>query len=126
MPWLEPDVNDALQEFARAGTTAVVLVPIGFLSDHMEVIWDLDTQATQTAGELGIRLVRTPTVGTEPAFVAALAGRIAAELRQGSPEPGPGQFCFGTCCANPRREAPGVPGVARSSADPADAIGGPR
>ncbi len=113
MPWLEPDVNDALREFAAAGTTDVVLVPIGFISDHMEVIWDLDTQAFQTAGELGVRLVRTPTVGTHPAFVAALAGRIAEELRTGSPEPGPGQFCFGDCCANPRREAPVVAGVAQ-------------
>ena len=64
-------------EFAAAGATDVVLVPIGFLSDHMEVIWDLDTQASQTAAELGIRLVRTPTVGTHPGFVDALAARIA-------------------------------------------------
>lgn len=113
VPWLEPDVNDALREFAAAGTTDVVLVPIGFISDHMEVIWDLDTQAQQTAAELGVRLVRTPTVGTHPAFVAALAGRIADELRTGSPEPGPGQFCFGGCCANPRREAPVAPATAQ-------------
>lgn len=113
MPWLEPDVNDALREFAAAGTTDVVLAPIGFISDHMEVIWDLDTQARETAAELGVRLVRTPTVGTHPAFVAALAARIATELRSGSPEPGPGQFCFGGCCANPRREAPVVAGVAQ-------------
>ena len=112
MPWLEPDVNDALRELAQGGATDVVLVPIGFLSDHMEVIWDLDTQARETAAELGVRLVRTPTVGTHPAFVAALAGRIAAELHHGSAEPGPGQFCFGSCCANPRQEAPCVPGVA--------------
>lgn len=111
MPWLEPDVNDALREFAAAGATDVVLVPIGFISDHMEVIWDLDTQAQETAAELGVRLVRTPTVGTHPAFVAALAARIATELRTGSPEPGPGQFCFAGCCANPRREAPVVAGV---------------
>lgn len=112
MPWLEPDVNDALRELAAAGTTDVVLVPIGFISDHMEVIWDLDTQAQETAAELGVRLVRTPTVGTHPAFVTALAERIADELRTGSPEPGPGQFCHGECCANPRREAPVVSGVA--------------
>ncbi len=113
MPWLEPDVNDAMREFAAAGATDVVLVPIGFISDHMEVIWDLDTQAQETAAELGVRLVRTPTVGTHPAFVAALAARIATELRTGSPEPGPGQFCFAGCCANPRREAPVVAGVAQ-------------
>jgi ferrochelatase len=90
----------------------VVLVPIGFLSDHMEVIWDLDTQATQTAADLGIQLVRTPTVGTHPRFVDGLAGRIAEELRTGSPVPRPGQRCFGGCCANPRSDAPVVPGLA--------------
>jgi ferrochelatase len=113
VPWLEPDVNDALRAFAAAGTTDVVLVPIGFISDHMEVIWDLDTQARQTAGELGVRLVRTPTVGTHPAFVAALADRIAAELRSGSGDPAPGEFCHGGCCANPRSTAPVAPGTSR-------------
>lgn len=114
MPWLEPDVNDALRAYAAEGATAVVLVPIGFLSDHMEVIWDLDTQARDTAAELGIRLVRTPTVGTDPRFVAALAGRIAAELAAPSPEPEAGDFCSGGCCANPRRELPTVPGTGRA------------
>ncbi len=113
VPWLEPDVNDALTGLAAEGVTDVVLVPIGFLSDHMEVIWDLDTQATQTAADLGLRLVRTPTVGTHAGFVDGLAGRIADELRTGSPEPGPGQRCFGDCCANPRSNAPVVPGLAR-------------
>jgi ferrochelatase len=81
----------------------------------MEVIWDLDTQAAQTAAGLGVRLVRTPTVGTHPGFVAGLAGRIAAELREPSGDPEPGQFCFGECCANPRSHAPVVPGCARDS-----------
>ena len=113
--WLEPDVNDAITDLAAGGVTDVVLVPIGFLSDHMEVIWDLDTQAAQTAAGLGVRLVRTPTVGTHPDFVAGLAGRIAAELREPSAAPGPGQFCFGDCCANPRCHAPVVPGCARDN-----------
>jgi len=113
MPWLEPDVNDAITELAATGVTDVVLVPIGFISDHMEVIWDLDTQAKATGAELGVRVVRTPTVGTDPRFVDDLAGRIAAELRTGSPEPGRGQYCFGGCCDNPRREAPVVPGIAQ-------------
>ncbi|MCA0296849.1 MAG: ferrochelatase [Actinobacteria bacterium] len=115
VPWLEPDVNDALRDVSAAGTTDVVLVPIGFLSDHMEVIWDLDNQAMETAAELGVRLVRTPTVGTAPAFVGALAGLIATELATGSPEPGPGEYCYGGCCANPRREAPTVPGLSRDA-----------
>ena len=111
VPWLEPDVNDALTDLAADGATAVVLVPIGFLSDHVEVIWDLDTEASATADGLDIQLVRTPTVGTHPAFVAGLAERIAKELRTGSAEPGPGQRCFGECCANPRSNAPVVPGL---------------
>ena len=112
VPWLEPDVNDALTQLAAEGTRDVVLVPIGFLSDHMEVIWDLDTQASDTATQLGVRLIRTPTVGTDPRFVAGLAGRIAAELRTGSGPSAPGQFCFGACCRNPHRDAPVVPGTA--------------
>ncbi|MGV8909953.1 MAG: ferrochelatase [Propionicimonas sp.] len=114
MPWLEPDINDVLRDLAADGVTDVVLAPIGFLSDHVEVIWDLDTEAMATAAELGIRLVRTPTVGIEPRFVGDLAGRIAAELRAGSAPSSPGQFCFGGCCANPRRDAPTVPGAARA------------
>ena len=114
MPWLEPDINDVLRDLAAEGVTDVVLAPIGFLSDHVEVIWDLDTEAMATAAELGIRLVRTPTVGTAPRFVADLAARIADELRAGSPPAAQGQFCFGGCCSNPRREAPTVPGAAQS------------
>lgn len=113
MPWLEPDVNDVLRDLAADGATDVVLVPIGFLSDHVEVIWDLDTEAVATAAEVGLRLVRTPTVGTHPRFVGGLAARIAAELRTGSPVPAAGQFCFAGCCANPRRDAPVVPGIAQ-------------
>ena len=113
VPWLEPDVNDAITEWAAAGATDVVLVPIGFISDHMEVIWDLDTQATQTGAEVGVRVVRTPTVGVDPEFVRGLAARISAEFESPSAEPAPGQFCHGDCCLNPRRSAPVVPGVAR-------------
>lgn len=113
VPWLTPDVNDALRDFAAAGATDVILVPIGFISDHMEVIWDLDTQAMHTAAELGIRLVRTPTVGTHPAFVTGLAGRIAQQLLTGLSQAELGQFCDGDCCVNPRSQAPTVPGAAR-------------
>lgn len=112
VPWLEPDVNDTLRALAEDEVTDVVLVPIGFLSDHVEVVWDLDTQARATAAEVGIRLVRTPTVGTDPAFVAALADRVAAELRTGSAEPAPGQLCGGACCSNPRGNRATVPGLA--------------
>jgi protoporphyrin/coproporphyrin ferrochelatase len=115
VPWLEPDVNDALTSAASHGASAVVLVPIGFISDHMEVIWDLDTQARQTAEELGLRLVRTPTVGTHSGFVTGLAGRIAAALDEGPTQARTGQYCHADCCANPRSQAPTVPGAAGSN-----------
>ncbi|GAA3821923.1 ferrochelatase [Nocardioides panacisoli] len=71
-PWLEPDVNDRLRELADEGVSAVVLAPIGFVSDHMEVVYDLDTEAAATAAELGLEVRRAATAGTDPRFVAAL------------------------------------------------------
>ncbi len=71
-PWLEPDVNDRLADLAESGADAVVLVPIGFVSDHMEVIFDLDTEAAATATKLGLAFSRAATAGDHPAFVAAL------------------------------------------------------
>ncbi len=85
VPWLEPDVNDHLRALAAAGTTSrVVLVPLGFLSDHMEVVFDLDTQARATADELGVELVRVPTVGTHPRFVAGIRELIEERLHPGT------------------------------------------
>lgn len=82
-PWLEPDVNDHLTELAGRGVQAVVLAPIGFVSDHMEVVHDLDTEALGTAAALGLVAVRAATAGTHPAFVAGLVDllleRAAAE-----------------------------------------------
>ncbi|WP_229115987.1 ferrochelatase [Parenemella sanctibonifatiensis] len=83
-PWLEPDVNDRLVELAAAGVREVVLAPIGFVSDHMEVAFDLDTEARETATEHGIRVVRAATAGLQPAFVSGLvdlALERAAEAR---------------------------------------------
>lgn len=71
-PWLEPDVNDRLTELHEGGTEAVVLIPIGFISDHMEVIYDLDTEAAATASDLGLPFARAATAGVHPAFVTAL------------------------------------------------------
>ncbi|WP_372458779.1 ferrochelatase [Cellulomonas xiejunii] len=72
-PWLEPDVNDHLAVLAAAGTTSVVLSPIGFVSDHMEVAFDLDTEALETARELGMTAVRADSVGVREPFVRGLA-----------------------------------------------------
>ncbi len=80
MPWLEPDVNDHLTGLAAEGVTAVTLVPIGFISDHMEVMFDLDTQAAATAAELGIALHRVATVGVAPRFVAMIRELIDEQL----------------------------------------------
>jgi ferrochelatase len=83
-PWLEPDINDRITELAGEGIRAVVIVPLGFMSDHMEVLWDLDTEALETAAELGIAAVRTPTPGVDPVFVSGLVDLIE-ERRDGTP-----------------------------------------
>ena len=80
MPWLEPDVNDAITDLAAAGTAAVVVVPLGFISDHMEVIWDLDTEAAATAAALNLPFLRVATPGLHPAFVAGLVDLVAERL----------------------------------------------
>ena len=109
-PWLEPDVNDVIRGFASEGIEAVVIVPLGFVSDHMEVLWDLDTEATETAEELGMLAVRTPTPGTHPAYVRGLVdlvlervnGTPAAE-RPAKTDLGPWyDVCRPGCCENAR------------------------
>src|SRR6185437_12248520 len=60
MPWLEPDINDAIDELPAAGIRAVIIVPIGFVSDHMEVLWDLDNEAMETSERNGLVAVRVP------------------------------------------------------------------
>ncbi|MFD8640943.1 ferrochelatase [Streptomyces zaomyceticus] len=72
IPWLEPDICDHLESLHGAGAPAVVMVPIGFVSDHMEVLYDLDTEATAKAAELGLPVRRSATVGADPRFAAAV------------------------------------------------------
>ncbi|MFJ6652494.1 ferrochelatase [Microbacterium sp. NPDC091313] len=79
-PWLEPDVNDEIRVLAGEGVKGIAIVPLGFVSDHMEVLWDLDTEAMETAAEVGIRAVRTPTPGVDPAYVAGLVDLIQERL----------------------------------------------
>jgi len=83
-PWLEPDVCDALREVVAAGARRVVIAPVGFISDHMEVIYDLDHEAADVAKELGIHMVRAATVGTHPRFVSALR-ELVVERATASP-----------------------------------------
>jgi ferrochelatase len=79
-PWLEPDINDVIAELPAEGITAVAVVPLGFVSDHMEVLWDLDNEAKQSAAEAGLAFVRTRTPGAHPAFVAGLVDLIEERL----------------------------------------------
>jgi ferrochelatase len=112
-PWLEPDVNDHLAKLKAAGTESVVLVPIGFISDHMEVIYDLDTEAAQTAQQLGLGFGRAATAGVHPAFVTGLVDlaleRAAAARGEQVEQPViPGgevgaYVCPADCCLNLRQ-----------------------
>lgn len=104
IPWLEPDVNDHLRALAERSVSEVTLVPLGFVSDHMEVAFDLDLQARATADEVGIDLRRAPTVGTHPAFVAGLRQLVEEKTAGGEvlwvgdcgpwPDPCPDGHCL--------------------------------
>ncbi len=109
-PWLDPDINDAMRELAAAGTKAFVIVPLGFVSDHMEVKWDLDTEAMETARELGVFATRVPTPGIHPAYVSGLVD-LVLERVNGTPtvdrpaltDLGPWyDVCRSGCCENVR------------------------
>jgi ferrochelatase len=103
-PWLEPDVCDHLRTLRRQGIESAALVPIGFVADHMEVLYDLDTQARAVADEIGLTLLRAGTVGTHPTFVAGLRELIADHLAGRTPRTlgtrGARPFpCRPGCCA---------------------------
>lgn len=80
VPWLEPDVLDVLEDIAKHGATAAIVVPIGFISDHLEVLFDLDVEAQSRASELGMNLIRVPTVGADPRFVTMIRELIEERL----------------------------------------------
>lgn len=125
VPWLEPDVNDRLEQLASEGVREVVAAPIGFVNDHMEVVFDLDTQAAATASGLGLRYERAATAGTHPAFVAMLVDAIALGVNSwpvvGSPASRHAQAdpaastlhgvrtCTPTCCGSGRPGGPQIP-----------------
>ncbi len=121
MPWLEPDINDHLEELAEQGAPGVVMVPIGFVSDHMEVIYDLDTEAMETAQRLDLPTRRAATAGTDPRFVRTvrdlLLERATVERGGAVVKAAVGGFeaswdrCPVGCCANPRAERPALCGV---------------
>ena len=96
VPWLEPDINDHLRTLAKDGETAVVVFPVGFVSDHLEVIWDLDNEARETAEELGLTFGRAATAGTHPAFVASVVDLLQERRAGGAPRLGTN--CPAACC----------------------------
>ncbi|WP_417216349.1 ferrochelatase [Arthrobacter sp.] len=124
VPWLEPDINDALADYKDQGTGGVVVVPIGFVSDHMEVLWDLDTEAKETCAELGLAFHRVPTPGTHAKFVGGIVDLVCERLagpdgnallagRASEAELGPWfDVCRPNCCAKVMRDGTVKPTIA--------------
>jgi ferrochelatase len=120
-PWLEPDVCNHLVDLKKRGACDVILMPIGFLSDHIEVLFDLDEEARGVGDELGLNVVRASSVGTHPLFVGMLRELIQERL-SGSPQPraigrfGPSHdVCPDQCC--PASVRPGRPDSAALSGE---------
>src|SRR6266550_1120127 len=82
-PWLEPDIGDYLKELKEAGANDVVIAPIGFVSDQMEIVYDLDTEARRLCDRLGLNMIRAATVGTHPAFVKMIRELILERIDPG-------------------------------------------
>lgn len=130
VPWLEPDVGDHLAILAKSGTKAVIVCPVGFVADHIEVIWDLDSELAEQATELGVALARATTPNAQPRF-ARLALDLIDEVRHGTealrvvgPQSVPGygssvngRFCTADCEASAEAAASDRPASARPTAE---------
>jgi ferrochelatase len=110
VPWLEPDVADHVAALSEAGTKAVIVCPIGFVADHIEVVWDLDNELRSQADAAGVALARVSTPNADPRF-ARLAVDLIDELRDGAqparvglPDPVPG--CLASVDGEPCRPPP--------------------
>ncbi|MFC4373728.1 ferrochelatase [Nocardia halotolerans] len=113
VPWLEPDIVDHLDALHGRGIDAVVVCPVGFVSDHLEVIWDLDTEAAERAAELGMAFARAATPGTDVRFSRMIVELVEERVRAGAVRelgevPGygctvNGALCAPGCCALPPR-----------------------
>ena len=104
VPWLEPDICEHLDALAAAGEQAVIVCPIGFVSDHLEVIWDLDTEARDRAADLGLDYARAGTPGADPRFAEMVVALVREQLDSAPParlgaEPLHGAGVNGTLCA---------------------------
>jgi ferrochelatase len=109
-PWLEPDILDCVREIkTRNAASDVVIAPIGFVSDHMEILFDLDTQARELCTELGLNMVRAETVGTHPRFIRMIRELICERIDETQPQLALGilgarpNFCPSDCCPMPQR-----------------------
>lgn len=112
VPWLEPDIVDHLKQLHESGTQDVIVMPIGFLSDHMEVLFDLDEEAKQACEEMGLNMIRAATVGSDPRFISMIRKliqeRTAESTRESRGNLGPSHdVCPLDCCPKPQR--PGRP-----------------
>jgi ferrochelatase len=110
VPWLEPDIGDHVRALGERGVRELVVVPLGFVSDHMEVVWDLDHEAKAIAEELAITLVRAATVGEHPLFVAMIRelieeklGTVSTRRTYGASAPRPDTCAPGCCAYTPGR-----------------------
>jgi ferrochelatase len=103
-PWLEPDICDHLRALKTEGVNDVVVAPVGFISDHMEVLYDLDTEARQLVADIGLNMIRAATVGTHPAFVSMIRELIMERLDPRAPRRALGtrgtshDVCPADCC----------------------------
>src|SRR5215216_2249671 len=93
-PWLGPDVCDHLKTLRSEGVTNIVIAPIGFVSDHMEVVYDLDVEARRVAEELGMNMVRAATAGTHPSFVRMIRELVLERINNTVPA----NVCAPDCC----------------------------
>lgn len=109
MPWLEPDIIDYMEEIHEEGIRDIIIMPIGFVSAHMEVIFDLDTEAAQKAGELGMKMIRAQTVDTAKPFVQMIRELIVERMTANPERIALGQFevshdiCPVDCCLPGKR-----------------------
>ncbi|MFL6416082.1 MAG: ferrochelatase [Bryobacteraceae bacterium] len=107
--WLGPDILDHLRKLAGEGVRRVLVSPLGFLSDHMEILYDLDAEAAELAAELGMSMVRAKTVGTHPAFVQMIVHLVRERIFPNEPKLSIGEFgpnhdvCPANCCPAPQR-----------------------
>ena len=109
-PWLEPDVRDHLGELAKSGTGAVVVIPVGFVSDHMEVRHDLDVEAAQSAESLGLAFVRAATPGTRPRFASMITELVPERLANARPARSRARLSADCCRSAWASPGPDLPG----------------